>query len=465
MKTLNGPKLGINRNSSQGAGKVSSTFHKALSLPLLIVLAILLPCPLHSLGKKDGGNEPSVKVITEMQDRYNALPVTVPAVAMLPTGYTSAIPLEIVSDLEREIYRQMVLKRIAKPVLMNKWLFTTFAKKKADNPFAVFRAISAEQYVVPVQLMCKPYLFKNGDLYGIRLAFYQISEEYYPVETFRLFLSPNDIPRIVTSCLEEFSARKKTPVVTSLKKKILVEDFRIEFRKLIELESGEFEYIVAPFIHQDDVTLRQGDEYFSLLCAYVFSSTEFYASVLAPDFTDIAYTSGISTQNADYIIRGRVQLSDQMCIMYVDLVEAKSGTKVIAIRQPIPNYNLQTLWNTFRKISSYITEKIFTRESFGVVSNISSFGKSFYTKGVFIGWDEVKDYVFPKGVIAIETGSFCKPLDDAKPTLEEEERQKKSKNKVDETVPSVRIFYPFYDAEYRLFVDREGEYVWNLLNK
>jgi hypothetical protein len=60
---------------------------------------------------------------------------------------------------------------------------------------------------------------------------------------------------------------------------------------------------------------------------------------------------------------------------------------------------------------------------------------------MFAGWDAMDNLILPKGMHEIHTGSYLKEDADAK------------------------TFYILLDTMDQVFTDKEGEYVWNFLNK
>ena len=141
---------------------------------IIFVLYILFSCSLFSLSINPFKKlKPEIKVITEMQDKYDALPETLPAIVVLPASGTSAVPPELITEFNGQISQQMVLQSKLKPVVMTKYLSATFLNNKAANPFTLLQALAEERYTVPLRLLCKPFIFKNEQNYIVRLAFYR----------------------------------------------------------------------------------------------------------------------------------------------------------------------------------------------------------------------------------------------------------------------------------------------------
>lgn len=395
-----------------------------------------------------------------LQEQYDSLPVTVPAVVMFSTGATTAVAEDLVSGFEQELYLQMIQRKIVKPVSLNTWLYMQYSKKKVQEPVSLLSKIGNENYKAPLQMICKPYLFRTNDFFCMRVSFYGIAGEYYPIDVFRLFSKPDEIPAVIEACLDELVIRLQEGNRSPPRKRLLVEKFSLEIKKLIELESGEFEYIDAPFIQQGAVTLRSEDEFFSHICAYVFTTTGLYHSMISDDFSAFSDNKFKSSSYADYIVRGRVQLSDQMGVLYFTLLDASSGKEVFSIRYPIHEFSLKTIWDAYRKISCAVSAEVFDKGSYGIVSGLESKGSIFYINNCFAGWDLLDGLIVQRGLLPVLTGNILY-------SWQQYESIPKEKRRIDmkRDMDAVNIFYVFYDNECRLFTDRDGEYLQNLLNK
>jgi hypothetical protein len=381
-----------------------------------------------------------IRVVSDAQDSYAGLPETVPAMILLPVAITSQIPQSMVRTLEEELRRQLVNDKRLKPVTMGKWLASAFGQRKADNPFELFAAIRAEQYTVPLQVLCRPSMFRSQDYFVVHLDVFSLAGTPYPVSVLRFFREEENISQVVSACLEELYLRFFLPGRGAAKKRIVVDSFKLEFRKLLELESGEFEFIGTPFISQYGMPLREGDDFFSLLLGYSLAATDMVQVMRLADFSDYAGDRNISLSQADYIIRGRVQLSDEMNVLYADVYAPGGGAKIAGIRHPFKEPGFKNIWDACQEAAALITGRLFPPESFGVVPPLEARDQGFFAGNMFIGWDRVPRYVLPRGMHEIATGSYLRQTED-------------------------EVFYVLLDTENRVFTGREGKYVWNLLKK
>lgn len=449
---------------------------------LFFIFLLLGPHVLFAFGNKEpdikkpkGPQEPEiiVKNLTDLQDRYNSMSPTIPGMVMLGTIATTIVPVEMPGEIDRELARQLVMGGKIKPISIQKWLTSTYYGKKANNPFTLMNAIKAEHYAVPLQFICKPYIFKCEDYYILHVNFYSLTGTAYPVSVLRLFETSGDIPAVIGAILDEMQLRMYEQNRGANKKRIVVENFRLDFLKLVALDSGEFEFIQAPFINQYGVALRDGDDFFSLLLGYSLASTSLYQVIRPADFSDFAASAGLDSNVADYIIQGRVQLSAELSVLYVTVRDVKNNSTVITIKYPLHDCSLKNIWNAYREISIKITSAISPSSGFGIVPNLSAPERGMYINNMFVGWDSVDYLVLPKGMHQVYTGSYFRSgssLDGFERPIVQEEPDKKGKKKNDEPPPvekepGIGTFYVLLDTMERVFTDREGEYVWNFLKK
>jgi hypothetical protein len=409
---------------------------------IIFVLYILFSCSLFSLSINPFKKlKPEIKVITEMQDKYDALPETLPAIVVLPASGTSAVPPELITEFNGQISQQMVLQSKLKPVVMTKYLSATFLNNKAANPFTLLQALAEERYTVPLRLLCKPFIFKNEQNYIVRLAFYRLNDSFYPIEIIRSFTNTTHLPKVIASCLEEFSVRYFTEAAPSDKKKILIREFTLEFRKLVELVSGEFEFVPAPFIQQTDFTLKDEDDYFSLLFGYILSSTDMFETFRLADFKEFAGINNSAYNSADYVVTGRVQLTDQVGFLYINLINAKDGIIIQSVKHPLIDFSLSSLIDAYREIGWLFSQKIFPQDSIYLVPHFKDSGNIFYYRDRLIGWDTLKYFFLPSGMHVIQTQPYSVAASPA------------------------HTYYILLDTEQHIFTDKEGKYAWNLLQK
>lgn len=412
-----------------------------------------LPVPPELEGLPDGSE---IRIITAMQDTYNSIPASVPALCLLPVQKTSAVNQNLCDAVEEQISRQLTNRSLIKPITMNVWLQTTFGKSKARTPFSFFSSIVSERYVVPLQYFCRPYIFKNGNTFGIHLNFYELNGTYYPITVIRFFSGLEEVKKIVEVCLDEFEYKTANNSYGRKTKKIIVNDFSLEIRKLVELESGEFEFVSSPFIEQDGVALRLSDDYFSSLMAYSLTSTTLFSSLRMSDFSGYSETVMNTSNNADYIVNGRIQLTNQICIMYIDFYSAKTGSVVFSVKHPVETFSVDLIWDACRYVSSLFISSIFNENEFDIVSPLELENYSFYLENSYLGHNMLSHFVLPKGMYIINTGTKFKADDPVKKEI------KPNEFVADE---NKKTFYVFLDSENHVFTNREGEYVWNLLQK
>lgn len=478
---------------------VVSTTSKFWSIFYMSVLLLLFPHTLFSAGSSEELPVPEipqqeipveVQVITEMQDRYDSIGEDIPAMVMLDSTGTSIIPIDFLLRIDTELPRLLVNQGKVKPISMEGYFTEKYSEKKATSSFALMNALNAELYPVPLEYICKPYIFQADDYYVITVTFYSLSAQTsYPITVLRLFESYDDISSVLTACLEEMEYRLFEKSRGTGQKRIIVEDFSLSFLQIVELETGEFEFISAPFIKNYGISLRDSDDYFSLIMGYVLSATDMFQVMRLSDFSEFADTGDVTLSKADYSVQGKVQLSEKLNVLYVDVKNLQNNTVLVSIRYPLRDCTLKNIWNAYRDISSYLVNVIMEEDIFGYVPSLEAEGRAFYANDMFIGWDSLEGQIFQKGLNEIYTGSYYRQgskkfryekeiISDLEKKFEEE----KSEDNLEDTVAvtmaeilaeiiietvadPVGVYYVLLDTIDQMFTDREGEFLWNLLKK
>jgi hypothetical protein len=412
-----------------------------------------------------------IEKITDMQDRYDSINPAVPGMVMFSADTTSIIPAEIAAKIDNELSRQLILSGKIKPISILKWLSSKYFERKANNPFTLMRAIQAEHYAIPLLYLCKPYLFQCENYFILYINVYPLAAAAYPISILRLFETAEDIPSVIAAVIEEMQFRIYEENQGVNKKRIIADSFNLEFLKLVTLDSGEFEFIEAPFIDQYGKPLRSEDDFFSVIFAYILSTTQLFDTMRPADFSDFALSSSYNSSAADYRIEGRVQLSAELSILHVTVRDIRYNTVVISIQYPLHDCSLKNIWNAYREISVKIIEAIYPQASYGMVPNLIAPERAFYVNNMFVGWDEIENFILPKGMHELHTGSYFHPgvlqKGFERPEIiignEADEENIHKNSSVEKS--SVKTFYVLLDTIDRVFMDREGEYVWNFLRK
>lgn len=406
---------------------------KAIIVFLIVYFSLLKPCVLFSGGRsKDIGPTP--------QERYNAL--AVPGIVMLPVSGISAISPDVLFQVENELAIQLVDDARLRPVRMQNWLLSSYVNK-ASNPFVIMNDIRAGNYTLPLHYLAKPFLFKSGRQYYFILYVYPLTT-YYPITIFRRFSSLKTMDDMIASCIEELHIRISEPV-SRVKKRVVIDDFSLEFYRLVKLRSGELEFISTPFIERDRIALREGDDFFSRVMGYILETTNLFQVIQLGDFREYSnFNIGRASNLADYRIQGRVQISDYECVLYVNVMEIRSGTQLISLRHPLVSYSFDEVWKAYRQISVQIIERLFDNETFNIIPPLAAAGLNFFYNNMFIGQNVLDNFILERGLHIISTGS---------------------RFRVDSSGRSANTFYILSDNQVAVFKDIEGRHIWNLLSK
>lgn len=160
---------------------------------------------------------------------------------------------------------------------------------------------------------------------------------------------------------------------------------------------------------------------------------------------------------ADFYIEGRIQLTDQINIYYIDLADARTGKKLKSVKFFSSDFSITGIWDASRNIIFSLADYIFGKDNYGVAPDITAPGEGFFLNNMYMGWDKLEKCVLPKGKHIIYTGDYYKAYSSA----EIKNKNKSSDIKGD----TYRSFFLYLDERNWLFKGKEGERVWNLMEK
>lgn len=250
-------------------------------------------------------------------------------------------------------------------------------------------------------------------------------------------------------------------------KKIIINDFSTSYRRLVTLESGEFEFVETPFLEAGGTTLRQGDKFFSRIVSYAFDTSFMFKSMHYSDLSPYTPQSLKSTQVADYIIDGEVLFSDCFSLVTISLRDAKTGAVLSVYKIPFTEFSAQQLWSCAREIVSRIVFDRFPATQFSVIPELIAENGALYVNNQFIGWSKVEGLVLPRGRFRFDTGDYKSSFKNY--NLDSFDLESKAISGTSTTTQSIlpikHSYFIFIDDKCHLYVDREGEYFWNLINR
>ena len=393
-----------------------------------------------------------------IQEKYDALSEVVPGYVMLHINSTSSIPLYISEEIQKELYKAMVNTEKMKPVSLDKWLIGKYGMEKAKNSKDFIYALADERYPCLISGTCQPFLFESSNGYVLMLSFYRFSDNGFPITIIRTIEKLNMISEVINAMLSEYLAIVESKTFESGKKyKVIVKPFVLESRTYIGQSTGDFDYIPSSFIEQDGVTIKHEDDYFSRVFSYLLYTTEMVQTVSAIDLNQYVKTDYDSYAYADYVIEGRIQLTDQINIYHIALRDAKSNKLIKDVKFFNSEFSLAGVWDSYHNIIFSLADSLFGKDNYGVVPDIKTPGQGLFINNIFLGWDKLEKCVLPKGKHFIYTGDYLKP--DANVSVKD-----KSKS-VDINGNLYRSFFLFLDDRNWIFRGKDGERVWKLLEK
>ncbi len=399
-------------------------------------------------------SEPEIPI----QERYDALSELVPGFIMLQTNSTSVIPSYIAEEYQNKIYRAMVNTDKMKPVSLDKYLIQKYGIDKARNVKDFIYELADERYPCLISGVCQPFILKSSDGYVLILSFYRFSDNGFPITVVRTIPNLSTMTEALSAMLVEYNSIVESKLFeTGKKQKIIVKPFVLESRTYIGQSTGEFDYIPSSFIEQDGITIKPEDDMFSRLFSYLLYTTEMVQAVSAIDLNQYVNTKYNTYEFADYVISGRVQLTDQINIFHITLHDAKTDRIIKEVKFFNPDFSMAGLWDSYHNVIYSLAESIFGADQYGVVPDIKTPGQGLFINNIFLGWDRLEKCVLPKGKHFIYTGDYLKP--DASVSV-------KDKSKTTDINGNLyRSFFLFLDDRNWIFRGKDGERVWKLLEK
>lgn len=411
----------------------------------------------YAAGLEDYQGMLSKEQFVPIQEKYDAMSELTPGYIMLQINNTSAIPAYIAEEVQKSIYKAMVNTEKMKPLSLEKWLISKYGMEKAKNSKDFIYALSDERYPCLIAGVCQPFIFESSTGYVLILSFYRFSDNGFPITVLRNIQNLSSVTEALNAMLSEYNAIVESKLFETGKKyKIIVKPFVLESRSYIGQSTGDFDYIPSSFIEQDGVTIKPEDDYFSRLFSYLLYTTEMVQSVAAIDLNQFVNTE-YNTYDSDYVIEGRVQLTDQINIFHVTLKDSKTNKVIKEVKYFTPDFSMSGVWDSYHNIIFSLADSIFGKDNYGVVPDINTPGQGLFINNIFLGWDKLEHSVLPKGKHFIYTGDYFKPDS----TISVKGRTKA----VDINGNLYRSFFLFLDDRNWIFRGKDGERVWKLLEK
>lgn len=392
------------------------------------------------------------------QAKYDSLSESVPGYIMLEAKGSSMISKDALDFLEDKVNRAMVYSSMLKPLSLNKWLIGKYGTTKAKNGQEFISVLAGENYPCLIYGVCQPYLFKTSDGFAITLSFYRFSDGGFPITVLRKLNDLDEVEETVTAMINEYNKileSKSDKLFT--KKKIIIKPFTLEGRKYIGQTSGEFDYIPSTFIEQDGVTIHATDDFFSRILAYSLYATQMVKSVSCHDLEQYVNNEYSTYEYADYYIEGRIQLTDQINIYHISLVDARTNKQIKNVKFFSSDFSINGIWEVCNNIVYSLADGIFGKDNYGVCPDINIPGQGMYLNNILIGWDIYTKAILPKGKHIIYTGDYLKQ--DSTVIITNKNK------KVDINGNVYRSFFVYLDDRNWIFRGKDGERIWNLLEK
>lgn len=440
---------------------MSEEFHLKIKVfikkKLLLSATFLFVGTLYAAGKPklDQSIFTGLKKNVDLQAIYNDMTDLTPAVACLAPESTSSMPKELINMLSEELKNQMILTGYFKPVSLNKWLGTKYVQKKASNIYNLISDLKSERFPINLVGVCKPFIFKVGNQYVLYIALYPFSEDGYPLTSIKFFSCNNDIKDAIKYSLQELNILFKQSKESKIR--LAIAPFTIECKTLLEQKSREFDFISTSFSEQEGVEVKTSDDYFSNLFTHQANATGLFKASLIGDIPEYIEQNSITAESlqgfADYLITSRIILSDKVNLIKLSIYSVKTGRIIDTIEYFTKKLSLKEIWNFNFYFLQKICQLTCKQNSYTVIQKIEADKRGFYLNNMFLGWNSLDGVPVKTGKIIINTGSYFSS-DSIQNSI------------MDSALYKNNDFYIYTtNSETQIFTGREGEYVWNLLEK
>lgn len=394
----------------------------------------------------------------DIQEKYKNLSDIIPAYIMMDAARTSSVSQELLEIIQDKIHKAMVNTEKIKPVSLDKWLIGKYGLTKEKNIHRFINSLAEERYGCNVVGVCCPYVAECGEGYVLMLSFYRFSDGGYPITVLRKIPSLKYCLKAIDAMLLEYLDINESGSDKLYKKqKIVVKPFVLECRKYLGQDKGEFDYIPSTFIEQDGIVIRASDDVFSRLFEYSLNSTQMVSAMSTLNMNEYVEKNYKNFDFADFYIEGRIQLTDQINIYYINLVDAKTGKELKSVKFFTSDFSITGIWNANRNIIFSLADYIFGKNNYGVAPDITTPGEGLFLNNMYMGWDKLEKCVLPKGKHIVYTGDYYKAYSSV---------EIKNKNKYSNIKGNAyRGFFLYLDDRNWLFKGKDGERVWNLMEK
>lgn len=386
---------------------------------------------------------------------YSELPETTPIVAVLPPEGTSGVEESFLENLFQEILYNMIVDGSFKPGAINKWLSTTYGTKNIKSIFELTNDMSRYQLPPFFYGICKSSAYKVGEKYVINITIYSLLKKGYPISAVRIIDSSVELHNAVKWAIQDLSILANQMQFN--KPRIVFAPFEIQCTTLIEQNSGIFDFIPTPYSNQLDIEMKATDDYFSSLLAYQTQiSGLFNASLINPIKEIIPTGSNANAtdfkQYADYLVKGTVILSNKYDIIKINLINTSNGETVQTFNYISKTLSIQDLFSINYACVSDFCKTLLSPDEYVIIPELTKKDINFYLNDMYAGSNKLESFPIKPGKITIFTG-------DAYSSNITRNPNRNSKDNVND------IYIYTKNNKTQIFKGREGEYVWNLLEK
>ncbi|MCR5435644.1 MAG: hypothetical protein K6E97_01105 [Treponema sp.] len=422
---------------------------------LFSILLFFLTGTLFALGKPKFDLK-SLFTKPDLAALYSELPETTPVVAILPPESTSGVDEAFLEELFQEIIYNMIVDGNFKPGAINKWLAATYGNKKIKSIFELVRDLGRYQLPSFFYGLCKSSVYRIGEKYVINISIYSLTKNGYPISAVRVIDSSMELHNAVKWALKDLSMLTIQKQLNA--PHVVFAPFDIQCTTLIEQNSGIFDFVSTPYSNQLDIEIKTTDDFYSNLLAYQAQISGLFNASLINPLKEIITTTGSNVnatdlkQHADYLVKGTVILSNKYDIIKIYLINTTNGETVGTFNYISKTLSVQELFSINYACISDFCKTLLSPEEYVIIPSLAQKDCSYYLNDMYAGSNKLENIPVKTGKITIYTGdSYASNI-----------TRNPNRNSKD-NINDVYIFTE--NNKIQIFKGREGEYVWNLLEK
>jgi hypothetical protein len=318
-----------------------------------------------------------------------------PVVAFIPFNYSYAVGQNNGIIATNEIVVAMVKSQVFTPASIKTWFDGRF--KDGEGRDIQYMIEQMRKFRVPADYVCLGYVFKSGNEFGIRVSLYPVDAKQSVSHYFRYFSNFSDMPNIATQIIEEMKKRATGQKIVTAKK-ILINNFDLNYLIYTKSETGDVNISPLPFIKLEGMEYKKED-FFNELLLYNFSISRLY-TVYNNNIVDYTQNTKYKPSVAyDYIINSVLKVSKDLKTCTIEVTDGTGNNTLFSKTYRFEKLQLSDLYQEMRKWVKDISLTLLTQDELKKAGeiNISSLysDESVYLDEYYLGNGDQKNMLVP----------------------------------------------------------------------